>query len=116
MATYFKNLNPVPGFPEYTGPYKVGTTDVELPVAELDAPSPPPDETINTVQFRVFYPCEDDAKSHKHISWLPSPQRAHVSAYTKFLGAGSTLAEVISYANISHFMISALSALCRSQS
>jgi platelet-activating factor acetylhydrolase len=97
MAAYLKSLNPVPSFPEHTGPYKVGTTDIELPVAALEAPSPPPDETIDTVQFRVFYPCESESKHHKRISWLPSPQRAHVSAYTKFLGAGSTLAEVISY-------------------
>jgi platelet-activating factor acetylhydrolase len=96
MASILQSLNPVPGFSEFTGPYKVGTTDVEIPVKELDGPSPPPDESIETVLFRVFYPCVDEAASSKHINWLPSPQRAHVSAYTRFLGAGSTLAEVLS--------------------
>jgi platelet-activating factor acetylhydrolase len=96
MASYLKNLSPVPGFPEYTGPYKVGTIDVEIPVTELEAPSPAPDDSIATVQFRIFYPCEADPKTTKRVGWLPSPQREHVSAYTRFLGASSRLAEVIS--------------------
>jgi platelet-activating factor acetylhydrolase len=87
----------VPSFPEYTGPYTVGTIDVEIPVAELEAPSPAPDDSIPTVQFRIFYPCEADSNATKGITWLPLPQRAHVSAYTKFMGASSRLAEVISY-------------------
>jgi platelet-activating factor acetylhydrolase len=96
MTSYLKSLSPVPGFPEYTGPHKVGTIDVEIPVSQLDSPSPTPDESIDTVQFRIFYPCENEGKPGKAISWLPNPQREHVSAYTRFLGANSTLAEVIS--------------------
>lgn len=95
MASYLARLNPIPGFPEYTGPYKVGTIDVEIPISELESPSPTPDESISTIQYRVFYPCEPDDKG-KTINWLPSPQREHVAAYTRFLGAGSTLAEFIS--------------------
>lgn len=94
--SYLKSLSLVPSFPEYTGPYQVGTIDVELPVAELESPSPPPDDAADTVLFRVFYPCEIESKPSKYIYWLPTPQRAHISAYTRFLGAGSTLAEVIS--------------------
>jgi platelet-activating factor acetylhydrolase len=96
MASYLKSLSPVPSFPEYTGPHKVGTIDVEIPVSELDGPSPPPEDAADTVLFRVFYPCEVESKTSKHISWFPSPQRGHVSAYTRFLGAGSRLAEFIS--------------------
>jgi platelet-activating factor acetylhydrolase len=96
MPSYFSRLNPVPTFPSYTGPYKVGTVDVEIPVAELESPSPAPDDSISTVQYRVFYPCEPDAKG-KTATWLPAPQRGYVSAYTRFLGAGSLLAELISY-------------------
>lgn len=95
MASYLRSLNPVPSFPEYTGPHKVGTIDVELPVSQLEAPSPPPEGAVETVQFRIFYPCEDEAKPGPALSWLPNPQRAHVAAYTRFLGAGSTLAEII---------------------
>jgi platelet-activating factor acetylhydrolase len=95
MTSYFSRLSPVPAFPEYSGPHKVGTIDVEIPVSELDSPSPAPDESISTVQFRIFYPCEPDAKG-KNVNWIPKPQREYVSAYSRFLGAGSTLAEIIS--------------------
>lgn len=97
MISYLSRLSPVPRFPEYTGPYKVGTIDVEIPVAELESPSPAPEERIPTVQYRIFYPCEPDAKgAGKSVNWLPNPQQGYVSAYTRFLGAGPVLAEVIS--------------------
>ncbi len=97
VAAYLNRLNPIPAFPEYTGPHKVGTVDVEIPVSELQSPSSSPDNaiSIHTVQFRVFYPANPDSKGRK-ISWLPAPQRNHVSAYTKFLGFGPILAEVVS--------------------
>lgn len=95
-SSYLSRLSPVPAFPEYTGPYKVGTVDVELPVADFESPSPAPEDHISTVQYRVFYPCEPDSQG-KSINWLPNPQREHVSAYTRFLGASSTLAEFISF-------------------
>lgn len=97
MASYFSKLSPIPAFPEYTGPYKVGTVDVEIPVSELSAPSARPSgaEDIHTVQFRMFYPAVP-ASAEKRISWLPTPQRQHLVAYTKFLGIGSMLAEFLS--------------------
>ncbi|KAK0103077.1 hypothetical protein ONS95_000745 [Cadophora gregata] len=96
MTSYLSRLSPVPGFPEYTGPYKVGTIDVELPISELESPSPAPEDHISTVQYRIFYPCEPESKG-KSVNWIPNPQQGYVSAYTRFLGAGSSLAEVISY-------------------
>lgn len=97
MADYLSRLSPVPAFPDYTGPYKVGTMDVEIPVADLNAPSPAPDNAadIPTIQFRVFYPAVDES-SEKRIPWLPNPQRHHVSAYTRFVGVSHTLAEFLS--------------------
>jgi platelet-activating factor acetylhydrolase len=95
MTSCFSRLSPIPSFPEYTGPHKVGTIDVELPVSELECPSPAPDEGISTVQYRIFYPCDPNSKG-KAINWIPSPQRGYISAYTKFLGAGSMLADFIS--------------------
>ncbi len=94
-SSYLSRLNPVPTFPAYTGIYKVGTIDVELPVSEIDAPSAAPEEHISTVQYRIFYPC-DPGSTGKAVNWLPNPQRDHVAAYTRFLGAGSILAEFIS--------------------
>ncbi|KAM4066599.1 platelet-activating factor acetylhydrolase, isoform II domain-containing protein [Hirsutella rhossiliensis] len=98
MAGFLSRMSPVPAFPEYTGPFKVGTVDVEIPVADLDAPSPPPPAAadIPTVQFRVFYPAVPESDGNR-ISWLPNPQRHHVSAYTKFVGIGPTLADFLSF-------------------
>lgn len=97
MSYYLNKINPVPILPEYSGPHKVGTIDVEIPVSDLKAPSAPPHNAtdIHTVQFRVFYPAQPDTKG-KQITWLPAPQRTHVSAYTKFLGIGPLMAEVVS--------------------
>lgn len=96
MTSYLSKLNPVPAFPDYTGPHRVGSIDVELPISELESPSPAPVDDIPTVQYRVFYPCDPQFKG-KHVSWIPSPQREYLSAYTRFLGAGSHLAEFLSY-------------------
>ncbi len=98
LAAYLARLNPVPAFPDYTGPYRVGTVDIEIPITDLESPSPAPDHAagIHTVQFRIFYPVAPDAEG-KRISWLPTPQRSHVSAYTQFLGVGPLVAEVVSF-------------------
>ncbi|KAG5925385.1 hypothetical protein E4U42_004337 [Claviceps africana] len=98
LASYLSRLSPIPAFPRYTGPYKVGTVDVEMPVSELNSPSPAPElaADIPTVQFRVFYPAVAES-DEKPITWLPNPQRHHVSAYTKFVGLGSTLSDIISF-------------------
>ncbi|KAI0865108.1 phospholipase A2 [Xylaria cubensis] len=98
MTSLLSKLNPVPRFPEFTGPYKVGTVDVEIPVCELESPAPTPDNAadLETVQFRVFYPCDPHATG-KRITWLPAPQRDYLSAYIKFLGVGAFLAEAASF-------------------
>ncbi|KAH0497801.1 hypothetical protein TgHK011_005086 [Trichoderma gracile] len=98
LSAYLSRLNPVPAFPEYTGPYKVGTIDVEIPVSDLPSPAPRPDNAgdVETVLFRVFYPAVATS-NEKLISWLPAPQRHYVSAYTKFMGVGHTLAELLSF-------------------
>ncbi|KAI0854405.1 phospholipase A2 [Daldinia vernicosa] len=97
-SSLLSRLNPIPGFAEYTGPYKVGTVDVEIPVSELESPAPAPSNAtdIETIQFRIFYPAHPDAQG-KRITWLPAPQREHLSAYIQFLGIGQLLAEAISF-------------------
>lgn len=98
MASLFSHLNPTPSFPPYTGPYKVGTIDVELPTSDLKSPSsaPAPDPSIPTIQFRVFYPCDPPARKPKHVYWIPDPQREYLGAYARFLGAGIKLSELFS--------------------
>lgn len=97
LAAYLAGLNPVPSFPAYTGPYKVGTVDVEIPVTELNAPSPAPENAaeISTVLCRVFYPAVQES-SQPHITWLPTPQRQQVSAYARFMGIGNAMADFFS--------------------
>lgn len=89
-------LNPTPAFPAHTGPYKVGSADVEIPTSELASQSEnaPPAE-LPTVAFRVFYPCKQDS-NERAVRWLPNPQREYLSAYAKFLGANSVFAKVFS--------------------
>lgn len=97
MASFATRLNPVPAFPEYTGPYKVGTVDVEVPVSELPSnPKPEGRADIHTVSFRIFYPAVPESQE-KRITWLPAPQRLHVAAYAQFLGIGSTTASLLSF-------------------
>ncbi|KAF4539696.1 Platelet-activating factor acetylhydrolase [Lasiodiplodia theobromae] len=94
--SWLSTLNPVPGFPEYSGPYAVGSFDVEIPVSELESPSTPPESSVSTTSFRVFYPCEPGSQE-RAVRWIPSPQRGYVSAYARFLGAGSALAQIFAY-------------------
>jgi hypothetical protein len=92
--SWLKSLNPTPAFPAHTGPYKVGSLDVEIPTSELKNPSPEsPPRDIPTVAFRVFYPAKPES-NQSGPSWIASPQREYVSAYAKFLGARNALADV----------------------
>jgi len=102
MAHLFSHLNPVPSFPPYTGPYAVGTVDVEIPVANLPSPSPAPDPKLSTVHFRIFYPCEEPQKHPKRTYWIPDPQREYLGAYARFLGAGPSVAELFSCVERAH--------------
>lgn len=95
MVSFFSHLNPTPGFPSYTGPYEVGTADVEIPAAELPSPSPTPDPNLSTVSFRIFYPCEPPAKAPKPVYWLPDPQHEYLGAYVRFLGASRRLSGIL---------------------
>ncbi|KAK0728364.1 phospholipase A2 [Lasiosphaeria miniovina] len=98
MASLLSRLSPVPTFPDYAGPYKVGTVDIEIPVSELDSPSPKPKGAadIHTVQFRIYYPAVPESNG-KPIAWLPAPQRLHVAAYAQFLGIKPVVASLLSF-------------------
>ncbi|KAK5144409.1 hypothetical protein LTR04_001571 [Oleoguttula sp. CCFEE 6159] len=95
--SFLSRLNPTPSFPNYTGPYQVGTVDVEIAASDLNSPAPAPDPEIATVGFRIFYPCERPTGHERAVRWIPHPQRDIVSAYARFLGGGSTFAEVFSF-------------------
>ncbi|KAI4088290.1 MAG: hypothetical protein LQ344_006204 [Seirophora lacunosa] len=83
MVSFLSHLNPTPGFPSYTGPYQVGTTDVEIPTSELPSPSSCPDSSLSTVNFRIFYPSESPVKHPSSVYWLPDPQQEYLGAYAQ---------------------------------
>ncbi|KAI9726666.1 MAG: hypothetical protein M1834_008979 [Cirrosporium novae-zelandiae] len=85
----------IPSFPSYTGPYKVGSVDLEIPISDLTSPSASPDPTISTIQCRIFYPCEP--VSSRSVYWLPEPQRDYVRSYMRFLGIGRWTSELLSF-------------------
>lgn len=89
--TWLNRINPTPAFPSHTGPYKVGSVDVEIPTSQLNDPSTSPRTDIPTVAFRVFYPARPES-NEKGVKWIASPQREYVSAYARFLGASSAFA------------------------
>lgn len=99
MVSFFSRLSPVPSFPDYLGPYKVGTLDVEIPTAQFASTWSIPDSSISTVSFRIFYPCEQPAKPPQPVYWLPEPQREFFKAYTRFLGASPRLSGLIQLVN-----------------
>ncbi|CAI6339331.1 unnamed protein product [Periconia digitata] len=97
--SWLGRFNPTPTFPAYTGPYKVGSVDVETPTSNLSSPhdpsQSPPCPDIPTVAFRMFYPAKADS-NQRGVKWIHNPQREVVSAYAKFLGAGNALASLFS--------------------
>ena len=95
MASFLSHVNPTPAFPSYTGPYSVGSYAVEVPIAELPSNQTPPDPSVTTVNFRIFYPCEVPSKQPKPVYWIPEPQKEYLRAYAGFCGASPRLSRVI---------------------
>jgi platelet-activating factor acetylhydrolase len=90
------SLNPIPSFPAYTGPYKVGSTEIEIPVSEIPSESPVPDSKITSIKFRAFYPTTADATSKKSVSWLPEPHKESLAGLISFSGASPRLQKILS--------------------
>ncbi|MBE7180049.1 MAG: hypothetical protein INR71_02380 [Terriglobus roseus] len=93
--SWFSKVSPMPAFPQYSGPYTVGSADLEIPVSSLQSPAPAPDADVTTVAFRIFYPC-DEASRDRPIRWLAYPHRGYVQAFAQFLGASNIFAQLFS--------------------
>ena len=84
----FGSLYPLPYLPSFSGPYKVGSSEVEVPISELlDAVQT--GDAIETIKFRIFYPTVANAKPTSSVYWLPEPQKQLTEAYASFMGATS---------------------------
>ncbi|KAK4503742.1 hypothetical protein PRZ48_004657 [Zasmidium cellare] len=100
MASLFSGWNPIVSFPQYNGPYEVGTVDVEIPAADLPSPSEAPENAAPTIAFRIFYPCAKPSSSEQDrpVRWIPQPQRATIRAFANFIGVKSPkISNLISY-------------------
>lgn len=90
------SLSLIPSFPAYTGPFKVGSTEIEIPVSEIPSESPVPDAKITSIKFRAFYPTTSDATSKKSVSWLPEPHRESLAGLISFSGASPRIQKILS--------------------
>ena len=95
---WLSSLNPINAFPEYHGPYAVGTIDVEIPAADLPAPCETPEDAQPTIAFRVFYPCvrPSSKQSNRPVRWIAQPQRPTLAALMRFLGLQDRTASTLS--------------------
>ncbi|KAH7027584.1 platelet-activating factor acetylhydrolase [Microdochium trichocladiopsis] len=81
--------------PEYSGPYSVGTMEIEIPVRAPRAFSNIKRDhnhalRIDTVLFSMYYPCElttysRSGKRPSRATWLPRPRVLTCKGYAKFL-------------------------------
>lgn len=88
-------LNPLPSLPNYRGPHKVGTSEFEIPISEIQSASTVPDERITTIKFRLYYPTVPEATSKESVYWLPSPQKQWNEAYASFMGASDRYSSIM---------------------
>lgn len=92
----FSWLNPIPSLPQYTGPYKVGVTDYEIPTSEIESNSFAPDPRVTTIKFRIYYPTTPDAVASEPVYWLPEPQKQWNEAYASFVAGNARWTPLVS--------------------
>ncbi|KAK6076174.1 platelet-activating factor acetylhydrolase [Seiridium cupressi] len=86
--------------PAYSGPYSVGTMEIELPVREPKTFSNFKREGVHalrmdTVLFSVYYPCDitsfaKTGRQPSRATWLPRPRVPTRRGYAKFLNIPHT--------------------------
>ncbi|MBE7182282.1 MAG: hypothetical protein INR71_13955, partial [Terriglobus roseus] len=76
--------------PAYTGPYEVGTVDLEVPLAKPRlisdtqyADGRGPAFQLETVLFSVYYPAVEGAKSGARHPWIPKPVSLKAEGYAR---------------------------------
>ena len=98
----FSYLNPLPHLPDhYPGPHKVGTTEVEIPISDIESTTTIPDSSITTIKFRLYYPTAQNAKSDRPIYWVQDPQKESNDAFASFLGADTGVMSYVTKGGLS---------------
>jgi platelet-activating factor acetylhydrolase len=85
--------------PSYSGPYSVGSMEIEVPVRDprsfSHSPRPQKTSQIKTVLFSLYYPCHSVPRQahfvagHRKSSrptWLPHPRFEVGKSYARFAG------------------------------
>ena len=76
--------------PRYTGPYAVGTIDIEAPCEQRGISpfklkgSGDPSLPLDTVLFSLYYPATDLRKSKPRHYWVPKPVSVTAEGYLRF--------------------------------
>jgi platelet-activating factor acetylhydrolase len=79
----FRNIFPL--LPKYTGPYQVGSLELEVPL-EGTKEWPITETVSETILVRLFYPTDDDDGVRRSSpTWLPQPSREYARGYADFL-------------------------------
>jgi len=73
-----------PALPKYSGPYEVGSIDLEVPLEETKE-FPVTETKSETILVRLFYPASTDGVRKSTPTWLPQPTREYAKGYASFL-------------------------------
>ncbi|KAI0174079.1 platelet-activating factor acetylhydrolase, isoform II-domain-containing protein [Pestalotiopsis sp. NC0098] len=85
--------------PAYSGPYDVGTVDIEVPAVQprkfsdaVHKETGEPAFQLETVMFSIFYPAERGihSKKPKH-TWIPESGKLYAEGYARFAGISTWL-------------------------
>lgn len=85
--------------PSYSGPYDVGTVDIEVPAANprkfsnvVHKETGDPAFELETVMFSVFYPAEKGIKGKRERhTWIPESGKLYAEGYARFAGISNWL-------------------------
>lgn len=92
--------------PKHTGPYEVGTVDIEAPLEEPRllsntqyADGSGPAFELETVLFSIYYPAVSRAKSSSKHYWISKPVSLRAEGYARFLRVNNFIVRpVLSFA------------------
>ncbi|KAK4058056.1 hypothetical protein OIO90_000795 [Microbotryomycetes sp. JL221] len=94
-------LGLIKSLPQYHGPYKVSTTELELPCQHQEFGTATLKQTgrpalqLDTVQALLFYPTIDNSTSTSRQPWASRPLTSTAQGYSAFTGAPKWIIHVV---------------------